>query len=252
MYPMKKFVSGLIALFCVLSPALIKAQTFTTITDTVRFTIVTGVEQVHNDITIPGASPLTVSWHVASTNFPSDWLSSSALGICDGNTCRNNTGDVLLWNRAASVPGSTFNCTYPSGPGGTFEYSPNLTSTTTNGCYYLTVYMTDGLPLGTSKQLTFIICKGTLNSPSLSSLNNKDEATLYPNPANSEVNVVYDADADVKSVAIYNIIGKMMNVYKVAGNSANLNIENVPSGIYFLKLYNSKGNVVVTRKFTKQ
>jgi hypothetical protein len=76
--------------------------------------------------------------------------------------------------------------------------------------------------------------------------------SLYPNPANSEVNVVYDEAADIKSIGIYNIIGKLMTVYKVSGKSANLNIENIPAGIYFVRLLNGQGQVVVTRKFTKQ
>jgi hypothetical protein len=76
---------------------------------------------------------------------------------------------------------------------------------------------------------------------------------LYPNPAHNEVNLVYNTTADIKNIAVYNIIGKVIAVYKVTeNNSANLNLENLPSGIYFARLINSQGNVVVTRKFTKQ
>jgi hypothetical protein len=77
-------------------------------------------------------------------------------------------------------------------------------------------------------------------------------ASLYPNPALNEINVVYDGSADVKDIAVYNLIGRVMMVYKVTGSSANLNIENIPAGIYFVRLLNTHGNVVITRRFTKQ
>ena len=41
-------------------------------------------------------------------------------------------------------------------------------------------------------------------------------------------------------------------VYKVNGNSANMSLENMPGGIYFVRLVNSAGNIVATKKFTKQ
>ncbi|MFI5195872.1 MAG: T9SS type A sorting domain-containing protein [Chitinophagales bacterium] len=82
--------------------------------------------------------------------------------------------------------------------------------------------------------------------------NTENEIILYPNPARDELNVVYSPNADVKTIAVYNIIGKVIAVYKVTSAGANLNLENIPSGIYFVRLTNSHGDVVVTRKFTKQ
>jgi hypothetical protein len=79
------------------------------------------------------------------------------------------------------------------------------------------------------------------------------EVVVYPNPATGEVNVLYDAKADIKSIAVYNLIGKLMTVYKTADNgSANLNLENIPEGIYYVWLINSQGDVMATKKFTKQ
>jgi len=130
-----------------------------------------------------------------------------------------------------------------------FYLSLNLTGAT-GGTHWMTVSIYDPTPLGTSQTMTFIINKTTTGVPSVTSSSN--DAILYPNPANNELNVVYDASADIKNIAVYNIIGKVMTVYKVTGSNANLNIENIPSGVYFVRLYNDQGNVVVTRKFTKQ
>jgi hypothetical protein len=79
-----------------------------------------------------------------------------------------------------------------------------------------------------------------------------DEVSIYPNPARSHVNVVFDAALGVKNIAVYNLIGKLVSIYKVNGNSAKLDIEEIPAGIYFIRLINSQGKIVATRKFTHQ
>ena len=99
--------------------------------------------------------------------------------------------------------------------------------------------------------MTFIVRKNCA-ATNVNNTKPAEDFVLYPNPAYNELNVVYDASLDVKNIAVYNIIGKVMSVYKVSGTSANLNIENIPSGIYFLRLYNSTGSVILTRKFTRQ
>jgi hypothetical protein len=87
----------------------------------------------------------------------------------------------------------------------------------------------------------------------LTDLKETDETQLYPNPASQEINVIYNAAADIKSIAVYNLIGRIQTVYKVTGNnSANLQLEGMPPGIYFVRLFNSNGEAVVTKKFTKQ
>jgi hypothetical protein len=75
---------------------------------------------------------------------------------------------------------------------------------------------------------------------------------MYPNPAPNDINVVFNESLGVKSIAIYNLIGKSMLVYKTQGKSAKLNIESLPAGIYFLRFMNQQGMVVATRKFTHQ
>ncbi|MES2704062.1 MAG: T9SS type A sorting domain-containing protein [Bacteroidota bacterium] len=80
-----------------------------------------------------------------------------------------------------------------------------------------------------------------------------DDALIYPNPAGNELNVLYEATSDIKNIAVYNLIGKMVAVYKVTGNSsANLNLDGVSPGIYFVRLFNSQGEAVISKKFTRQ
>jgi hypothetical protein len=82
--------------------------------------------------------------------------------------------------------------------------------------------------------------------------------------ATTALNVVFDIkfnritsqkefDADVKNIAIFNIKGEQVNMFKVGSTtSASLNVENLPAGIYFVRLMNGNGEVGATRKFTKQ
>lgn len=80
-----------------------------------------------------------------------------------------------------------------------------------------------------------------------------EELSVYPNPATTELNVVYGPGTSVRNIAIYNLIGKVMNVYKAGdAGSANLNLDGIPEGIYYVWLMNPKGDVIATKKFTKQ
>jgi hypothetical protein len=93
------------------------------------------------------------------------------------------------------------------------------------------------------------------NNDSASAIISKiqDEIIIYPNPAHEEVNIIYGADAGVKNIVIYNLIGKTVSAFKPIDNSsASLSIENLPTGIYFVRLIDAQGAVVATRKFTKQ
>jgi hypothetical protein len=245
---MKKILLTFFCFSIALSPVLVKAQTFLQ-ADTVKATVTIGSANGINDpITIPGSAAVTLKYHVIASNFPADWLTATAFGICDYIMCRNNTAGIL-WNKATSY-GSPDTCTYPGSVTESFSLSLDLKKATTTGCFYTTV-MVEDTSLGTySKPTTFLTCGVTPTG--ISSVSIAVVATLYPNPATDEVNVVYDANSDVKNIAVYNVIGKVMTVYKVTGNSANLNLENIPSGIYFVRLFNSNSNVVATRKFIKQ
>jgi hypothetical protein len=233
-----------------LLPRLSSAQSFS-FSDTVYATV-TSSGQVNNYIHNLTSSPLTLKWRVVGSNFPSDWLTATALGICDNKICYYNMGGTALWNPGTnSGPTQTSNAYSDTTSHGEFHLALDFTSSPSNALAYITILVQDASSLsGYSKTMTFVINKGI---PAGIQPNKQiEEISLYPNPAVNEINVVYDASADVKNIAVYNIIGKVMSVYRVSGNSANLNLDNVPSGIYFLRLMNSNGQLVGTRKFTKQ
>ncbi|MCD6010332.1 MAG: hypothetical protein K0Q79_194 [Flavipsychrobacter sp.] len=239
---MKNILLGVLFSLGVAAPAITHAQSFTFPHDTVTQSV-GGFANIHNNITNSSSSSVSLQWRVIASNFPADWLTSSAIGICDACTCISNTSNQL-WNPSTST-GTQYTCSYAASATNDFHLQLDLTAATSGGSRFITVQVTEtGFP---SKNMTFIINKVPVGVPSVT---NANDMVIYPNPAHDDINVVFSGD--VKTIAVFNIIGKVMATYRVAGSSANINLENVPSGIYFLRLLNSQENVVATKKFTKQ
>jgi len=244
---MKKIFILLFGLFFLSASYRLDAQSFSVQHDTVNFFYnnVTGgvqtVEDAINNLSTVVSDSIVIKWKVIATDFPADWVSLS--GICDNNSCFPMTG---LW------PAGTLKTSNKYADGiGDFHLQVDLSSATSSGSYYVTVRMSNSAVPTDSASETYIVTKG--NTSAVPTVVKSDEVILYPNPARNELNLVYDENADIKNIAVYNIIGKVMAVYKATDNSgANLNLENFPSGIYFARLTNSQGNLVCTRKFTKQ
>lgn len=249
---MKKILLLVLGAVTMLSSSIgLRAQSFSVPNDTVIVPAFATTATPHDDIKNLTGSNVIVRWQVTACNFPADWLTATAFGICDNQLCRNNASNVL-WNSGTSS-GTAYNSTYYGNSThdsvGLFDLTLDLSAATSIGTHYVTINLQE-FGGSTTRNITFIVSKIPTAVPTVSSA--VSDVVLYPNPAREELNVVYDANADIKNIAVYNIIGKAMQVYRVSGPSANLNLEAMPAGIYFVQLVNSKGNVVVTKKFTKQ
>ena len=240
---MKKLFTFFSAIVLLGAASAANAQSFSVTHDTVVMAPPMTLTTVHDDIIC--ASTVNLKWKVdvSQSDFPYDWMynASGGTAFCDNFTCYSSSIDTN---------GTAISSTYPGGTSGTsYDFHIQLslaTATTTGGMHHMTIKFMSATD---TMYETFIVAYPNVSVPTVK---NADEVLLYPNPATSSVNIVYDASLDVKNVAIYNIIGKMMSIYKVNGNSANLNTENLNSGIYFIRLLNSEGNVILTRKFTTQ
>lgn len=237
---MKKLFLLLSLGFGLLGASVSNAQTFSFSRDTVFYTITGGTDNIYNNLNITAsAAPLTLRWSVIGTNFPSDWL--AATGICDNVLCYPNSS---LWPSGDAQTTSPF----AAGTGGFHMVFTG--SLTTTGTHYYTVRMTNMSTMESHNATFALTAVGPTAVPTVA--NSIENVSLYPNPANNEVNIIFEKNADVKTIALYNNIGRIVAVYKTTGNSANLNLENLPSGIYFARLANTQGSLVATRKFTKQ
>lgn len=256
---MKRIILSIFTVAAVMHSLASNAQTATTFTtsatssaspnaDTVYANVQFAANNIYDNISSVASGGVIIKWKVIATNFPADWQTGAALGVCDNTLCHSNYSNTL-WNSSTNTGTSYTSGTY-STAGGDFHLALDLSSTTTTGKYYLTVQLADNSNANSTKTVTFLIGQ---NPTGVNNVTKTDDIALYPNPATDQVNVVYSADDNIKTIAIYNIIGKVVKVYNPLDNSsAKLNIENIPSGIYFVRLIDTQGNVVATRKFTRQ
>jgi len=66
-----------------------------------------------------------------------------------------------------------------------------------------------------------------------------DEIIIYPNPTSEFINIV-NANSQIERVEIIDIQGRIMIIQSIGGNQANINISNLNSGIYIIKIYNKQ------------
>ena len=241
---MKRLILGLFTVAAItVTATTARAQAFSTPNDTVFVTYTSGSIDAHNDITAIG-TPSKVYWKVTSTNFPATWSDANSINICDNVNCWTNAGNSLL-NGSAEYLSDPY---LTPGPG-LFKATFNLANGA-SGTHYVTFALKDSATNWT-KPITFVVSKAWTTGVNNVNRNN-DEVTLYPNPATDDLNVVFGANDGIKNIAVFNVIGKAIVVYKVAGNSAKMDISRLPNGVYFLRMSDAKGQVVSTKRFTKQ
>lgn len=234
-----------LALGLLFSSNTVKAQaSFTTEADTVWYTVNGASANIYNRITNVTNNDFQIDWKSVSTDFPQDWRAESVLGICDNNLCRTNIGDTAITNGNQVFTSAS----YLANAQDDFHIQLTGMDAVSAGTHYITLNLQENGGVY-DKNMTFIIAKWATNVPNVSG---SDEIVLYPNPARGELNVTYSPKAGIKTAAVYNLIGKQLVAYKVGKASAKLNIDNIPSGIYFLRLMDENGKVVATRKFTHQ
>lgn len=67
------------------------------------------------------------------------------------------------------------------------------------------------------------------------------QTVLYPNPASSTLHV--SVSTPMSSISIYSISGQLLSTQEVSGLQADLNVANLSSGLYLLKINTENGTV---------
>ena len=191
---------------------------------------------IYNNIKATTGS-VTIKWHVTYVNL-NGWGTD---GICDNYQCYGS--GTTVFSGAPRVSHA-----YNSNAYSLFHVTFIADNAAVGNSAVITVMLEDTVN-NYSKSITFIANKTAPTG--ISNMNTTDDAIrLYPNPAHEAVNVTFDAAMDVRSVAVYNLIGKAVSVFKTNGTSARLDLSDVPAGIYLLRMANSNGQIVATRKFS--
>lgn len=76
--------------------------------------------------------------------------------------------------------------------------------------------------------------------------------SVFPNPAAQQVNVAF-SEANIQSVAIYNLLGKRMEVVELStpANRAQLDVSKLTKGLFIMKVHTEDGKIL-ERKFFKE
>ncbi len=95
--------------------------------------------------------------------------------------------------------------------------------------------------LGTVNLVDIIMGEGVVG---LNDVMTNVDVNIYPNPANKFINV--SSLSIIDRVQITNVLGQVVMVKEIGANGANINIENLKSGNYFVTIYSNEG--VATKK----
>ena len=92
-----------------------------------------------------------------------------------------------------------------------------------------------------------IFTDGTEATPEITT---ESALNIYPNPAESQLFVT--ADANVEEVSVYNVNGQQTIAIsqQLSANSCTINVENLTSGVYFIKIRTENGESV--KRFIKR
>ena len=114
------------------------------------------------------------------------------------------------------------------------------------GVYTATLTVEDGTGEIGTDSITI-----TINEPSWTEREALDEFRLFPNPASVSVSLSFGKSVDLETISIYDMTGKLVlsvNAKDVSkGRNYELNVINLPSGLYIVKTKGSKGAEVNKR-----
>jgi hypothetical protein len=201
---------------------------------------------VHNDIKSGSAAPVFLRWHVVNSYFGPGWEIVQS-GFCDNISCRSAltpTGNIFT-DHTVEMSDAYTNAGYND-----FKMLFNTSNPAMGSYSWVQIFAEDTVG-GTSRTLNYF---AYMTPAGVSTTVTSDEVLLFPNPAREAVNVVFDSKAGVKTIAVYNLIGKLVGpIYKPSNNSsAKIDLNDIPNGVYFMRLMNAQGEVVSTRRFIRQ
>jgi hypothetical protein len=76
----------------------------------------------------------------------------------------------------------------------------------------------------------------------------EDNFNIYPNPVNDRLYIA--TETEVEEVAVYDMFGRQQELSAISGQQSVINVANLNSGIYFVKVVTENGEVV--KRFVKK
>ncbi|MCF8272715.1 MAG: T9SS type A sorting domain-containing protein [Flavobacteriaceae bacterium] len=173
----------------------------------------------------------------AQTTYNLDW----EMGIGTNINLTINIGDTVIWTWTDEFPhtvqsnvGSTetFNSGTKTGIGSSYQHIFNMVGTNPYRCGFHPLTMAGTITVLNPLEIEDFALKSF---------------SILPNPAYTQLFLKLPDKINVKSISIFDLLGQLVYSGKNMDNS--INISNLNSGIYFLKI--SSQNVSHTKQFVK-
>lgn len=167
------------------------------------------------------------------------------------NTLTVNIDSINVVSVTGLPPGMTFACTPPSCsfPGGQSGCATISGTCTTPGTYNLVIDLKAYVQTVGAQDFTLDYYKIVVSDCGTASLieNETSAFKLYPNPANTEVNIEgLDANLAVESISIHNSTGQLVqNTVWNGASSMKINTSNFENGLYFITVNHATGSEVL-------
>jgi ligand-binding sensor domain-containing protein len=214
-----------------------------------------------------------ISWEASDTGLTNDTINAMVIsgnnifagtnsGVFKSANHRNswvplstgfpNYSDTVIYGFAASgdtiFAGTEYSGVYlSSNNGNNWSSLNNGLDTTANSVLSLIIkgnYIYAGTQLGVWKHQLYEVT-------GIKEINNDNNITVYPNPADKQIQIISNP-CSVNNVELYNLLGEIIYSSPAAVNQSpvTINIEDIPSGVYIVKVETEKGEII--KKFVKE
>jgi hypothetical protein len=85
----------------------------------------------------------------------------------------------------------------------------------------------------------------TMSITGVNDINTNNNVNVFPNPAHDVINIA--SDYNMKSVTLVNYVGQTVFTQDVSGNTYQINVSNYVTGMYFVRIETTDGNVITKR-----
>ncbi|MFA6056971.1 MAG: T9SS type A sorting domain-containing protein [Taibaiella sp.] len=191
---------------------------------------------VHNETN----APLTFNWQIYNKTLPFGWF---IYGFCDNLNCRTQSDPSIASGTVAS------SSPIPVNDSSQLEPWVAVPADAEFGIGIIKVRVTT---TNTTDTAIYILKR---NNTGISTISVGDSRVyLSPNPASNNLQVFADQSLHASHINIYDITGKHISLTKVqpAKEIVDVDISNLASGLYMLRLTDDNGKMITTRKFAKK
>ena len=177
---------------------------------------------------------ITMKWtRTLEQPFPTGWVTN----FCDNNLCYLGQTSMAEFELAPGDTGLLKPVFYPYENPGTGIYRLKLESLTSSVPFLANI---------------LYVATATSVSSGTSTIELREGAALFPNPANETLNVVF-VDPDFKGVfRITDATGRVLQTRTGMSAQESLDISMLPAGFYSLQAWNEAGQLVLSKPFSHQ